>query len=225
MKKYGFIVVLVLVLLLGGCTGKNSSVTTDSKKFQQEYESLNGKKLDNGKTMLSLSIAKDNGAVYVKDEDIIELLKTGTGVFYFGFPECPWCRSALPVLLDAIKESDLEQFYYYNALSIRDTKHLEDGQIVTDQEGTDLYYEIVDVLKDSLTEYAGLEDPSIKRLYFPTVVFLKEGKVVDIHISTVDSQTDPYTALSEEEKEELKKIYQKGINRMSGLICTEDSNC
>lgn len=34
------------------------------------------------------------------------------------------------------------------------------------------------------------------------------------HLSTVDSQTDPYTALNSEQRMELKNIYQELFNKI-----------
>ena len=157
--------------------------------------------------------------------DIKNLITSGTGVIYFGFPECPWCRNAVPVLLDAAKESGINTIYYFNALSIRDKKHLdENGQIVVDDEGTEEYKELVELLYEYLDEYGGLNDSSIKRLYFPTVVFVKDGKVIGAHSGTVATQQDPNVILTSNEKNELKSIYSEYMLETLGSICTDKSN-
>ena len=46
-----------------------------------------------------------------REEEIFDILD-GTGIIYFGFPECPWCRNAVPVLLDAAEEVGIEKIYY-----------------------------------------------------------------------------------------------------------------
>ena len=71
--------------------------------------------------------------------------------------------------------------------------------------------------------YDGLEDESIKRLYFPTVVFVLEGEVVGIHIDTIESQKDPRVPLTEKQKNELINIYVNNINKLSDDIC--DDKC
>ena len=218
-KKVISIITLVLVILIV-ITGLYFLLNkeTDNTKFKQEYESLNSKK-----GYLDIEIPKDNNIKYVSFDELMEVLEDGTGIIYFGFPECPWCRNALPVLLEAAKENEIQNIYYFNAKSIRDEKELKDGKIVTNKEGTKEYYELVDRLKDNLGVYEGLEDDSIKRLYFPTVVFVMGGKVVGTHIGTVDSQKDPSKHLTKKQKQELLNIYNENINKIYGTCDTEKS--
>ncbi len=195
---------------------------TDGSRFKMEYENLNGQKSEQGKTYLDMDIDKDNNVKYASFDEVMNLLKDGTGILYLGFPECPWCRNAVPVLLEAAKENEVENVYYFNAEPIRDKKKLKDGKIVTNKKGTDEYYKLVDKLKDVLSPYAGLKDDNIKRIYFPTVVFVMGGKVVGIHESTVDSQKDPSKHLNEQQLKELKQIYNDNINKIYG---TCDEKC
>lgn len=200
------------------------TTTEDEKKFEKEYESLNGK--DNEETKkktLTIDIMEDNNIKYATVNEIIELLENGTGVIYFGFPECPWCRNAVPVLIKTALEYDIDPIYYYNAYSIRDTKHLENGTIVTDKEGTEEYNRILELLGNKASIYEGLENEEIKRLYFPTVVFVKNGEIVDIVVGTVDSQDDPFISLTKEQTDELEKKYTDGINKVYDILC--DENC
>lgn len=197
----------------------------DSIKFKQEYENINDKineKLK--KKYIKLNIDKKNPMIYATYDEIIDLIEEGTGIIYFGFPECPWCRSALPVLLDAAKELDIDKIYYFNALSLRDKKSLdEDGNILTEEKGTDEYKKIVNLLYSYLPVYEGLNDETIKRLYFPTVIFINEGNIVGIHTSTVTSQKDPYKKLNNNQYQELKNIYLDYINKVYDIFC--DKTC
>lgn len=195
---------------------------TYSEKFKNEYESFNNKTNSNGIKYPDVTIPNNNNMVYSTEEEVVDIIKNGTGVIYFGYPECPWCRNAVPVLIDAANETSLDKIYYLNAKDIRDTKILDaDGNIVTKKKGTKGYYEIVESLDKYLDSYDGLEDESIKRLYVPTVVFIKDGVVVAIHVDTVESQEDPYTPLNDEQKKELKEIYLSGIHKVLGDLCDE----
>ena len=231
MKKY-FIISLILVLfLVSGCSKGSVSVKkedSDEVKFKQEYESLNGKSNDKDKVYKTIDISANNGIKYVGAKEVIDILSSKSGVIYFGFPECPWCRNAIGVLLSARKQAKLDKIYYYNALKIRDTKHLDDANnVVEDKKGTEEYYKILELLGDKAEVYQGLNDDSIKRLYFPTVVFVKDGKVLSIHSSTVDSQKDPYDSLSKSQKKELKKIYVDGMKEVLSdeKVCDEEGKC
>lgn len=214
------IVVLGIFIIIGLILYFVLTVQSDEARFKKEYEKLNGQKNENKKTYVQVSIPKENNIQYLDFEEVMKFLKEGTGIIYFGFPECPWCRNAVPVLIDAAKENETT-IYYYNALPIRDIKQLnEDGKIETTKKGTKNYYKLVDKLKDYLPAYEGLDDASIKRLYFPTVFFVQGGKIVGMHEGTVDSQENPYKVLNKKQKVELKQIYINNINKIYG-VCDE----
>ncbi|MBP3920188.1 MAG: hypothetical protein J6D28_01340 [Bacilli bacterium] len=212
-----FLFIGLLVIFFGY---DNNYVQSDALRFKGEYESLNGKSNKSGNNYLVVDIPDNNVIKYASFEEIREVLTRKSGVIYFGFPECPWCRNMIGPLLDSASKFDIKQIYYFNAHDIRDSKHLDDdGNIVVDYDGTSSYYELIDLMNDFLTPYEGLNDESIKRLYFPTVVFVKDGKIKDIHIGTVDEQSDPYIPLSSSQKNELIDIFSNGIKKVVGTTC------
>lgn len=188
---------------------KFDNKVSDSQKFEEEYEEYNGKENNYGKEYLSIDVSDDNNIKYSSYEEVFSILEDKSGVIYFGFPTCPWCRNLVPVLLDAADEVGLDNIYYLNNLDSRDVKILnDDGEVVVDKEGTKNYYKLVDELSSVLGEYEGLNNSSIKRLYFPTVIFVKNGEIVGSHIGTVDSQEDPYKKLDKVQYKELKTILE-----------------
>lgn len=234
-KKYlirGIILLLIGVIGLGfaiyNVTQKDknpfedSNKATDAEKFKNEYEKLNNQKDKNGNEYIKLNISKNNPIKYVTFDELIDILEDGSGIVYFGFPECPWCRNALPVLFDALKEENINEIYYFNARDMRDEKSLdENGQIITTKEGTDEYKKILEKLNDYLDPYEGLNDDSIKRLYFPNVFFISNGEVVGNHMSTLDSQENPRVSLTDEQYKELKNIYIKNIKKVFNYSCND----
>ena len=219
-KKILLLGILLIISLLGIFVKlQNDSANNDALKFKYEYENLNKKGYK------EIKIPDDNQIKYSTYEEIIDILTSGTGVIYLGFPECPWCRNAVPVLLDSVSETGIETVYYFNALSIRDKKHLdENGNIVVDEKGTEEYKNLVNILYDYLGEYDGLNDSSIKRIYFPTVIFVKDGKVKGLHVSTVDSQNNPNESLTIEQYDELKDIYVRNCLKISDASCNNESS-
>ncbi len=204
MKK--LIVLMILLALLTGCQTTGSA---DAAKFKEEYEAENGQDNGNGKTYTTMTIAADNPIVYATGADVLTTLTEGSGIILFGFPQCPWCRLIIPVLLEMAAENNVDKILYYNNKDQRDTKTLDaSGQIVTEQTGTDEYYQILTALGDYASVYAGLNDDSVKRLYFPTVVFVSAGTIVGLHVSAVDSVTDPYQPLTDQQHDELLAVYQ-----------------
>lgn len=230
MKNIKLILIfLTMILLLGGIIIKEYYVKNeinnidDALKFKEEYESLNNIKFGKNKYP-NVEISSDNPIVYVDYDQVEEIIIKGTGVIYFGFPECPWCRNAVPQLLKAVEDVGIDKVYYFNALEIRDVKSLDaNGNIVVEKEGTKEYEKLINILYDYLGEYEGLNNEMIKRLYFPTVIFVKDGTIIGSHIGTLDSQTNPYKLLNETEKNELVDIYTDYMLKMLGIICNTDA--
>lgn len=217
-----FVLLIIVLIFNNGNSIKNNgnNGTVDSNNFKNEYEALNGKDNGHGGKHLSIDIDRDNPIKYSTFDEIMEILEKGTGVIYFGFPECPWCRSAVPVLLDAADSTGLDTIYYFNAVDMRDIKELDkNGKVITTKEGSKEYKQLLDKLNIYLSVYDGLNDNSIKRLYFPTVFFIKDGVVVGKHESTVESQLDPSVKLNEEQALELKDIYEHYMLEVLGSSC------
>ena len=228
MKKVIYIFIVVFLIFVStGCFEKKN---TDALKFKEEYESLNGEKNQQGKIYPKVDISKDNPIKYSSIEKIVKIIEKGTGVIYFGFPKCPWCRSAVPALLNAAVESGIDTIYYLNVTDVRDSKVVDaNGKIVTEKEGSKEYPKLLKALDKYLDEYV-VEDANgkkyktgEKRIYVPLVVFVRNGKVIGTHLDTVKSQKDPYKGLTEEQSEELSLIYYKYMNKMLGDSC--DENC
>jgi thiol-disulfide isomerase/thioredoxin len=201
----------------------------DAIKFKEEYESLNGSINEDNKMTYPVVEVKDTNPVrYLSDDEAANRLKNGTGLFYFGFSSCPWCRSMVPILLKAASNTNLGEINYVDIKNIRDQLVLDDNdKVVIRDEGTNGYREILKAL-DSVLEPYYLKnkdgkniDTKEKRLYAPTVVVVKEGKILDIHVDTVASQENAYTPLNEKQQEELYNIYQNMILKLLDSTCDE----
>ncbi len=220
-----FILAIIYLVVINSNKELNRS---DALKFKEEYESINTQKDEEGNYKYkSLSISDNNNVKYSDANEVIDVLKNGgTAVIYFGFPECPWCRTMISPFLDVASEFKNNKILYFNAKPIRDTKHLdENGNIITDKEGTEEYKEIVSLLYDYLGPYEGLNDNTVKRLYFPTVVFVKSGEVIGIHIGTVDSQEDVKVPLDDNQLNELKQIFRDNFNKLNETDSSDTSSC
>lgn len=230
MKK--IFITFMLLLVITGCGYKKVKKETNevSNKFETEYESLNGEKSKSGKVYPSVDIDDKNLMVYASEKDIENLFENkGSGIIYFGYPECPWCRNAVPNLIKGVKRTTLDKIYYLNIHDMRDTKIVKDGKVVETNKGSDLYYKLLNWMDSVLEEYTiedekGNEvDALEKRIYVPLVVAVKEGKIVGYHLDTLESQTDPYVELKESEKRELQSIYENLAHKVLDDLC--DENC
>ncbi len=196
------VILLVLFIWSTGAFSKNS----DATKFYSEYGSVS-------------DIKENNLYKYASKEQVLNILDHDTGVIYFGYSTCTWCKSMVSVLNDAASEAEVKEINYYDIKNDRDELVLnENNEIITEKQGTAFYRELLKELDDVLSPYLlkdseGKEvDTEEKRIYVPLVVFVKEGEAVFAHQNTIESQDDPMKKLTKKEEEELKAIYKKGFD-------------
>ena len=154
-------------------------------------------------------VSDDNPFINASFEELIAHLKTGTGVIAFGFPDCPRCRNAFPVLEKAFKKMNMNRYagfrgkiIYYDFFDDRDTNN-------------ERYQTIVNYIRDSLPRDAN----GNPRLYSPDIFFIAQGKVLGNHMDTVPSLTNPRDPLNEEQEAELLKIYMELIEKVEDCGC------
>ena len=219
-KKLIIGLILILILITGLVTTyiliQNSK---DSYKFKKEYESYNNKSWEyeekKGK-YLNIEINKDNPIIYLNDENIVKELKEGDKIIYFGFPDCNWCRAALPVLLKSAEENGVEKIYYYDFGEVREAFEKNKNN-----EKAKIYQQIIEVLDSNITStFESGAKKGEKRLSAPTVVLMKDGKVSSFHYRTVESHQNYNKKLTTEEYNELYKIYEDMMIDL--IMCTSD---
>ena len=217
------ILIITLSLVVVGC----SKEKTDAMKFKEEYESINGVVNEHTKKEnRELSISKDNPFVYATADEIVEKInKKETFIVYFGFAECPWCRSVLEELIHAAEDKNVDTIYYVDVLNIRDTREIgEDGEITTTKEGTEGYMKLVELLDEVLADYTltneNEEEISAgeKRIYAPNVVAIANGKAIQLETGISDELKDPYSKLT-------KKIKNYAYKKFTCLMkCLEEES-
>ena len=225
-KIFLIIILLITIIVVGICAytiinhekeNKTNGIS-DALKFKNEYEELNGKVNDNNDTYPTVTISENNTIKYVTDTEAVELLKEGTGVIYFGFAKCPWCRSMITTLTNVAKENKTT-IYYLDILNIRSQIELvkdsenDSMKVEVKEKGTQSYYELLKLLDSKLSDYVLTDElgkkfnTGEKRLYAPTVVAFENGTIKDFHVGTIDSQENGYTKLTEKQEKELNKIF------------------
>jgi len=187
-KKKLMVVIDILLgaILVGIMTfGIYQYLKSDGEKFKAEYEALNNENVN-------INISKNNPIKYVTLDEVFDIIQNKTGVIYFGFPGCPWCRNMIPVLFEVAKNNNIDTIYYFNPRNVKKSDNDEYNK-----------------LKEILNEYLSEDENGQKVLYVPDVYFIKDGKIVGHHLGTVDSQEDPTISLTEEEKNELLDIFNE----------------
>lgn len=210
MKKIVLIITIVLSLfLLTGCVDKNS----DAYKFKTEYESINSEDNGHGNKYRELSIPNDNPFIYQTPEELLERVNNNESfVVYFGFKECPWCRSILEQLIKSAKDKNVDTIYYVDVKEIRDVKEIDDnGNIITTKEGNVAYMELVEKFSNVLSDYTLTKDDQKinvgeKRIYAPNIIAVSNGKAIQMEEGLPKDFTDPYSKLTSKVK---KYTYNK----------------
>ena len=202
MKKIALILLtIILCFSTTACFKK-----TDAEKFKKEYESLNGRENSNGKTIRSVSIPKENPFVYQTAEELVEKIDNKeTFVVYFGFAECPWCRSMIEQLIKSAEDHNIKKIYYVDIQNIRDEFELSDAEgPVQTSVGTKGYNKLLDKLDNVLEDYYILNEndekvnTKEKRIYAPNVVAVVNGKAEKLVEGLSAKLEDPYGELTDE---------------------------
>lgn len=192
MKRKILIGVIILVTFFVG--GGILLYFNDSLRFKLSYEYINYVEYSNGKR-IEVSIPADNRIKYLSEEELLKFLENGTGILYFGYNTCPWCRNAIPVLINTVRDNDIDIIYYADI-------HKLDMASIREE-----LYKILD-------SYLEENNDGKKVLAVPDVYFLKKGKIVGEHRGTVDGYHNPYNKMNEKQKKELASIYQNYIKEM-----------
>jgi len=215
-----FVIAVMGLVVVSMKTDKPTiTYTEDELKFKNEYENINGTNYNEDNIYKTVNIENDNNVVYVNDSEILKLLEEGTNIIYFGWPECNWCRSIVPTLLETIKENEIDTLYYYNFKSLRVAYENNN-----DPKKVEIYESIIKIIGEDIeTTFDKDSDRSgEKKILAPTVVFIKDGKYVGLHVKTVDSHLKSSDELDEKQLLELKNIYQDLINKVKLEVCYEE---
>jgi len=231
MKK--IIMIIVTLLLLVGCS-KEKEVETDALKFKKEYESLNNEKTSYGDYYYrSINIDSDNPIIYKSANEVLKMIDNKeTFALYFGFSDCPWCRSVIETLLEVSNDLDINNIYYVDIKNIIDILELDDNNnIITTKEGSKDYYKLLDKLSNVLDDYTltsndGNEvNTNTKRIYAPNIVAVVDGVATKMTTGISDKQIDAFMELSDEIKNESYDMIKCTLEclKEEKAICTNNS--
>lgn len=191
MKKYLKIIIPVLVVIISLFI--YISLRSDALKFRDDYMLYNFATYSNNK-QIKVNIPTKNNVKYLKGNLVIPTLKKTTGIFYFGYNSCPWCRNVVETVVEVATENNLPLYYI-------DTQSLNN----TDLKNIISY----------LNKYLRTSDSNEKRLYVPDVYFVKDGTIINHHIGSIENLKNPFNKLKGQDKANLKKIYLDFIKEMN----------
>lgn len=196
-RKSIFLILLssiIVILFLVGSFLKNSN--NDIYTFKKEYEEYNGVVVKEKTKYIDVNINVLNSIFILDEDEIMDAINHETGIFYFGFPTCPWCRNIVEPLLKVAKEQNVK-IYYMNPREVRAENSL-------------VYQQLLKKLSGNLQKNENGEET----LYVPDVYFVKNGKIIGHHMGTVESQTNPYQKINKSEQKELENLYTNLVKKI-----------
>ena len=212
----GICVLLVIGLCIFLVINHKEEVLSDAEKFKQEFEQYNGLTYeDTNDKLIDVEIPNNNPFVYKTGKEIVEIMQSEDAYILFGYASCPLTRAAIEVLIETAKEENIDKIYYVDIKNMRD-EYVPGEGIIPEQtkEGTEAYYEILNIFGSKLDKYYVasddnfyLFDTGVTRLLSPTLVAVSKGKVISMHAEITDDYEEN-SELTEEEKEELSKDYK-----------------
>lgn len=133
----------------------------------------------------------------------IDILSSGTGIVFFGFPSCAWCQKYVPVLNEAAIEYDIKEIYYVDIKYDR-------------KNNTEKYIELLRLLNTYLAEG--------KTLYVPDVYFVKSGNIIGHNNDTAtfeEVKVEEY--YTEENRAILKQRLINYIKQIKPAVCNDET--
>lgn len=152
--------VVISVIALGTLLNQDSE-QSDAIRFRSEYP----------------LVGEDNVFVYKNISEIADILESGTGAVFLGFPTCIWCQTYAAILHEAAVELGVEKIYYGNVRLDR-------------QNNTSPYQRILRALKD----YLELDSEGRPQMDLPDFSVVIDGVIIghDNETSTEDGSTPPH---------------------------------
>lgn len=191
MKKEVKIIIIISIffVILAVVLGLYLYNKKDNVRFAKEYT----------------NISKENSFVYKNIDDVIEILESGTGIVYLGFPECAWCQAYVEILNEVSEEEGVKEIYYFNIRE--DSKN-----------NTEKYQKIVSLLQESLDK----DEKGNPRVYVPDVTFVVDGDIIghDNETSLESGDITPKQYWTADAKSLLKEKLRGYIFSVEDGLCT-----
>lgn len=219
-KEFGFIfVILIGLFIVTGCGGNS-----DSLKFKEEYESLNGTKTSySDSNYRSINISKNNPFVYSSADDILDMINNKeTFYVYFGSSYCPWCRSVIEEAINSADSNNIDKIYYVDIWDgfhneiLRDTYELDsEGIARKTKNGTGTYYKLLKKFDNVLKDYTLTNDSSEevnvgeKRIFAPNFIYVENGKAKKAITGISDKQKNSDSKLSKDILNDENEAFDK----------------
>lgn len=216
------VIALIIVIINGGGASLRNN-KEDAKKFKQEYEALNGEVNSSGTVIRSVTIPEDNPFVYTTAEELLKKIDKGeTFIVYFGFPNCPWCRSVIEKATEVANKKNIKSIYYINIRNDKNEEILRDKYILgkknkveKEEDGAPEYAKLLEKLGSVLPDYTLTTQDGDeikvgeKRIYAPNFIYVKNGTPLKLEEGVSSKQSSSNQALSDDILKDEEDIFAK----------------
>lgn len=174
-----------MLLIFWGCAPKAEAITiTSSVELKASVADMSGYEfLDD----------EDPAFVQITYSESLRLFQEkGSGILFYGYEDCYYCNRAVPILNEAAKEAGIT-IYYVDTYDSANTTRKQYDELMTYLEST----------------FQEDEETGELAFYVPDVVGVKNGEVVDYHVSLTDDfiKGNDAKQLTRAQKNSLKKDY------------------
>ncbi|MFV0255662.1 MAG: hypothetical protein ACK5G7_06010 [Erysipelotrichaceae bacterium] len=176
------IISLLLLALLVGC-GNNSANSDLNIADMSEYKIESDRFLD---TTLP---------------EAVELINQ-SAIFYFGYPDCPWCLELVPILAEVLSEKNI----YVHYINVQ-TAEFSD---IRDEENSDFT-----TLLNFFSEHLIKPDGVHIEMPVPFVVGVKNGVISQSNLGTLPTHNAYERLMSDQEKAQLKELLSKLVESIN----------
>ncbi|NBK97970.1 MAG: hypothetical protein EOM50_08120 [Erysipelotrichia bacterium] len=196
MRRLTMIIMMSFLMLVAGCANASNNKKegnkqseknvcdvdcNDTKADMSEYETMQSE----DHVFIEISFAKANELL----ED-----KAFTGIIYYGYPACPWCVEAVPLMNEVAKKHDLN-IYYVNKKSQDSIDHPKEEEKAV-------------AILDAAYGLDKDEESGKPHLYVPEVIVVKKGKIIAHNLGTINGHNAKEREMNDDEKRVLKTIYE-----------------
>lgn len=123
-------------------------------------------------------------------DELLKMLEDDkTFIVYLGYENCPWCDELVPILDEVCSDYEIDIYYV----------DVNSEESLANKEGLKRLTEIVDQRNEN--------DELI--LFFPSILFVKEGEIINQHIGTVSGHDTYIAKMTEKQIIRLKYLLSK----------------
>ena len=180
MKKNVILYLCMIILGIGVITG---GYVLNSTQLKQQKEKIIKKETAHEGVLKKITLSEAK-----------KKIDSGyKGILYFGYESCPYCQEVKPIVEKLEKKTNVPIFY----VNLKDEK---DEKTFSDSDKKAIYPYLTDYMEESDNEY---------KLYVPLVVSVKNGKIIEGHLSTVDGHDASISKMTNEQYNEVYEDIQE----------------